>query len=487
MNPGSFRLIPGVFRSKSGQNPLTFIPDQVRLSPVKVLLANPSPKVWASPKVPPLGLGYVAAALERAGHSVSIWDAVVTPNRPSLAGYDVVGATAVSPQIHEAWAILEEAKAAGAMTVVGGPHATVLPEESLGHRAVDVVVRQEGEVTLPEVLRRWGAAERLAGLPGISWRDGNRIINEPDAAAIRDLDPVPFPAHHLFPDPHLYTGPQPLLSPRTPALAIFTSRGCPYGCTFCYKGTFGYGFRARSPENVAEEWDLLVNRYKVAEIAVQDDIFNFNLPRAIAICEEIINRRLQVPWCTPNGIRADRVSRELFRAMREAGCERVSFGVETGNEDVMKKLQKHETLDQIRNAFELAHEAGIRTTGFFMFGNLGETRESMEDTINFAIELNPTWAQFTMATPYPGTKLYEMVRRDGDPLIRDWEEYGHYTSKTFFRMGSVTPELLRHEMKKAYRKFYLRFPKLRDFGLDPMVWNNLGASLRGAWHLLARA
>ncbi len=455
---------------------------------MKVLLLNPNPKVWHAPKVPPLGLGYVAAALEREGHTVGIWDGVVQREAPDLAGWDVVGATSVTPQVQEAWRLLARAKAGGAITVLGGPHPTCLPEESLARPEVDFVVRQEGEQTLPALLRRLSAGESPAGLAGISWRAGDgRVINEPDAAGITDVDALAMPAHHLFPDPTLYTNPQPLLSRRAPALAIFTSRGCPYGCTFCYKGTYGYGFRARSPENVAAEWEVLVRRYRVQEIAIQDDIFNFNIPRAIAICREIVGRKLQVPWSTPNGIRADRVSEELFLAMREAGCERVAFGVETGNAGALAALKKHETLDQIRHGFALAHQAGLKTMGFFMFGNLTEDRASMEDTINFAVSLHPTWAQFTMATPYPGTKLYETIRRDGEIAIPDWEQYGHYTSKTFFRMGELTPELLQHQMKRAYRRFYLRLPKLADFSMDPRVWDNLGASLRGAWHLLARA
>ena len=456
---------------------------------MKILLINPCPSVWHAPKVPPLGLGYIAAVLEREGHAVRIWDAVVEPQKPSLSGYDLVGATAVTPQIREAWKLLAEAKAHGACTVLGGPHPTCMPEESLNQPQVDFVVRQEGEAAIVDLVRAIEQGGRLQGVSGVSYkRDGDKvIINEPDRQPIQELDDLPFPAHHLFPRATLYTNPQPLLSRRAPALAMFTSRGCPYGCTFCYKGTFGYGFRARSPENVVEEWEHLLHTYHVQEIAIQDDIFNFNIARAIAICRLIVELKLQVPWCTPNGIRADRVSEELFRGMRESGCERVAFGVETGNQGILALLKKHETLEQIQNGFELAQRSGLKTMGFFMFGNLGETRATMEDTIQFAISLRPTYAQFTMATPYPGTKLYEVVRRDGQMLVDDWEQYGHYTTRSFFRMGAITPELLQHEMQRAYRKFYLRLPFVAHFVLERSTWENLGNVLRGAWHLLARA
>jgi len=456
---------------------------------VKVLLVNPNPSVWHAPKVPPLGIGYVAAALEQDGHRVQIWDAVVDPRKPDLKEFDLVGATAVTPQIKEAWRLLAEAKAGGAITVLGGPHPTCLPEESLDQPGVDYVIRQEGERTLPELIGRITAGKTADGLAGLSHRrDRDRlIINEPDREGDVHLDELPFPAHHLFPDPRLYTNPQPLISRKAPALAIFTSRGCPYSCSFCYKGTFGYGFRARSPQNVLEEWELLVRKYQVAEIAIQDDIFNFDIPRAIEICRLIVERKLIVPWCTPNGIRADRVSPELFAAMKEAGCERVAFGVESGNQQVLDGIRKNETLEQMRNAFALAKGAGLKTMGFFMFGNLGEDRAAMDDTINFSVELKPTWAQFTMATPYPGTRLYEVIRREGRLLIKDWEEYGHYTSKSFFRLGAMTPELLQHQMHKAYRSFYLRAPFISEFTRDKNTWDNFGQVAKGAWHLLARA
>lgn len=454
---------------------------------MNILLVNPKPAVWHAPKVPPLGLAYVAAALERDGHRVRVWDQVVDPVEPRLAGFGLVGATAVTPQIKAAWAFLEKAKAKGAQTVLGGPHPTCLPDESLAIPAVDYVVRQEGEQTVVELARALTRGKPPEGIAGLSCKRDGQPVHSPDRQPVAELDTLSFPAHHLFPDISRYTGAQPLLGRRTRALPLLTSRGCPHDCSFCCKGVFGRSFRIRSPENVVQEWEYLVKRFHVNEIGIQDDVFNFDVDRAIAICRMIVERGLQVPWCTPNGLRADRVSPELFRAMRESGCERVAFGVESGNQGILDSLGKRETLDQIEHAFDLAGRAGLETMGFFMFGNVGEDGSTMDQTIDLALSLKPTYAQFTMATPYPGTRLYDTVRREGRLLVDDWDRYGHYTTRAFFQHGNVTPALVGSRMKKAYRRFYLRIPFAVNFGLRLSTWKNVGAVARGAWHLLARA
>jgi len=193
-----------------------------------------------------------------------------------------------------------------------------------------------------------------------------------------------------------------------------------------------------------------------------------------------------VPWSTPNGIRADLATPALLQAMKDSGCERVAFGVESGNEAVLKSIDKKINLGEVKEAFRVSRKVGLKTMAFFMFGNPGEGRKEMDDTVRFAIRLNPDLAQFTMATPYPGTRLYEMVRRRGEMLVKDWEEFGHYTNKAFFRMGETTPELLSEQVPRAYRRFYLRPSRLARIALDPGTWLNMGNMFRGAWHLMAK-
>jgi len=453
---------------------------------MKILLVNPRPTAWNAPRVPPLGLGYVAASLEKAGHAVSIWDSAVDREGPALGGFQLVGATATTTQVGEAWSILARAKASGCLTMIGGPHATCLPEESL-QEGVDFVLRQEGEETTVELANRLQSGGTPAGIPGLSWNNGSSIVNEPDRPLIHDLDSIPFPAHHLFPSLHNYTSPQPLISRRAPALGIFTSRGCPFGCIFCFKGVFGRSFRARSPENVVAEWEILVKRYGVKEIAVQDDAFNTDEKRALEICRLIIDRKLVVPWSTPNGIRADLATPRLLQAMKDSGCERVAFGVESGNKAVLNSIDKQIDLGEVEEAFRVSRKVGLKTMAFFMFGNPGEGRKEMDDTVRFAIKLDPDLAQFTLATPYPGTRLFEVVRRRGEMLVKDWEDFGHYTSKAFFRMGETTPELLAEQVPRAYRRFYLQPARLARLASSPETWLNLGNMARGAWHLMAKS
>jgi len=455
---------------------------------VRILLVNPKPPVWNPPKVPPLGLCCLASALEGHGHRVAIWDAVVDRRAFDPADWQVVGVTATTSQIREAWRILARAKAAGATTVLGGPHATCLPDESLAHPFVDFVVRQEGEESLPALLQRLDLQGSPEGVRGVSWkRPGGGIVHEPEATAIEKLDELRFPGYHLLPDLRRYSNAQPLLSRRAPCLPIMTSRGCPHGCAFCYKGVFGRRFRPRSPASVATEWEWLVREHGAREIAVQDDGFNLDVPRAVAICRELIRRGMTVPWSTPNGLRADRVTPELMDVMHESGCERVAFGVESGDQGILDALDKHLTLDQVRTAFTLARGAKLRTMAFFVLGLPGETEATLEATIRFAIELHPTWAQFTMATPYPGTRLREEVLRDGNLLISEWDDYGHYTSKPFLRPAALSPAAVTCGMRRAYRRFYLRPSFIVSFVSARATWQNVREVVRGAWHLMVKS
>jgi len=454
---------------------------------VKVLLLNPRPPVWNPPRVPLLGLASLGAVLKARGHEVEVWDGAVESRAPEWGQYRMVGATATTCQVKGAWKMLASARFAGAFTVIGGPHPSCLPGESLATGAVDCVVRGEGEETLVELADRLGDGGRAEGIAGASWLEAGRTVSGPDRPPIRDLDSLPLPAWDIFPRLSSYGNPQPLLSRLKPAFPIMTSRGCPYACTFCYKGVFGREWRARSPESVLREWEWLAGPMRAREIAVQDDSFNVDRDRALRICRLVSAAGLSVPWSTPNGIRADIVDGDLLEAMRESGCVRVSFGVECGDQGILDRLGKGESLAQMENAFRLARQAGLRTTGFFMFGNLGEDASTMQATIRFAVAVDPFYAQFTMATPYPGTALYDVVVRDGELLERDWDRYGHYTARGFFRHGEVNPDAVGRAIRSAYRRFYVRPAAIRRILGDRGALGRLSDVARGACHLLGRA
>jgi len=184
-------------------------------------------------------------------------------------------------------------------------------------------------------------------------------------------------------------------------------------------------WRGRSPENVVKEWRWLVDEYDVREIGIIDDCFTLNKKRVMKICELLIKEKLDIPWCTPNGVRADTLDREILSAMKKAGCYHTDIGAESGNQDILDKIGKGETLDQIERAVKIAKDVGLEVTVYFMIGNIGESRKTMLDMVRFAKRLNPDYVQFTVATPYPGSKLYEIVKEGGRLLVNDWELYGH--------------------------------------------------------------
>jgi len=446
---------------------------------MRILLVGPKSTVWSSRKHIPLGLGYLAAVLEGAGHEVEIYDAVVEtePLGPVLdrGKFDLVGVTAVTPLIYEAWEVAAQVKERGAITVLGGPHPTLLPDESLERPEVDIVVRGEGEETIVELAQALEEGSDLEGVLGISFKKGT-IVHNPSRPLSEDLDSLPFPAHHLF-KIERYTNLQPLtdgLDPHARAYTIVTSRGCPYGCIFCSKAITGRTWRPRSPENVVAEWRWLVKDLGATEIGITDDVMTLDAKRAKRICRLLIQEGLNhIPWITVHGIRVDDVDEELLHLMKEAGCKRVGFGVESGSQRVLDYMKKGQTIEEVRRAFRWSKEAGLETMGFFIFGMPTETEETMEATIRLALELDPDLANFMIAAPYPGTELYEIILHEGNLFSRDWRDFAIHDEKARFAIGEMTAELVERKWHEAYRRFYLRPSRIlkRLFSLD--TWRRL--------------
>jgi len=463
---------------------------------MKVLLVSPRPQTWSSRRHIPLGLGYLAAVLEREGHDVHLWDGAVESQ--SLANlldeqsFDVAGITSATPLIHEAWDAAAEARTRNSVTMLGGPHLTLMPGESLEQDCVDLVVRGEAEDTILEVVRqlekdrgeldtstgtrRFGSSD-WCEIAGLSFRNaGGEIVHNAPRKPPQDLDRLPFPAHHLY-KIERYTNLQPRtdgLDPHARAYTILTSRGCPYQCIYCSKAVTGNTWRPRSPENVIDEWQKLVVDLRATEIGVTDDVMTLDIKRAKRICQLLIDEGLNtVPWITIHGIRADNTDLELLQLMKAAGCKRVGFGVESGNQHVLDCIKKGQTIDDVRQAFRNARLAGLETVGFFIFGLPGENEDTMEDTINLALELDPDLANFMIAAPYPGTDLYDMVLEEGDLFSDDWRDFAIHDDKARFAIGDVTAELVERKWHEAYRRFYLRPSRLLRKGLTPEFWRRL--------------
>lgn len=469
---------------------------------MKVLLVNPHVNLPIDTRTSPsLGLAYLAAISERRRDEVRVYDGDVedAPLERVLREFQphAVGITANTIQVISAWRGAALVKAwADVPVVLGGPHPSVLPEESARRPEVDIVVRGEGEVAWEElciIIEEAGcppAKELLAPenspleqVRGITFQlsDG-RLISTPDQPPIADLDGLPFPAYHFF-KMERYTNLQPTVDRVAgPSYPILTSRGCPYRCTYCSQITARL-WRMRSPESVVAEWRWLVRDLGAAEIGVLDDSFNINRKRVLEICDLLIKEGLShVPWIMINGIRANLVDEELLGRMRQAGCIRTAFGVESGNQSILDSvIHKQLTLEQVRRAFQAARKVGMETIGFFIIGLPGETEETMEDTIRFACELDPIVANFSMATPFPGTEMRRIVEEKGRLLVKDYDDFAFFEGKATFEMPDMPAELVERKWREAYRRFYLRPRRVLRTLLKKETWLQLPRTARMAW------
>jgi len=482
---------------------------------VRILLVNPKSKLPIDTRTsPPLGLAYLAAVSEQRGDQVRVHDGDIeeVPLEAVLRDLnpDVVGITANTTQISAAWrdALLARSMS-GVPVVLGGPHPTSLPEESAAKPFVDVVVRSEGEATWVELLRFWepgieelrkrktddgSKANPVTHLPahlaprsiaGISFQDETgSVVSTPDRPPIpaEELDRMPLPAWHLF-KMDRYTNLQPTVDQVDgPSLPILTSRGCPYRCSYCSQ-IGPRRWRARSVESVVAEWRWLVQEQGAAEIGVLDDSFNIDRQRVLDICQRLVEEGLnQVPWIMINGIRANLADEQVLAAMKEAGCLRAAFGVESGNQEILNTVvDKHLTMDQVRAAFKAARAVGLETIGFFIIGLPGETEATMDDTIRFACELDPVVANFSIATPFPGTTMYETVKAQGTILAANWDDFVFFEGKARFEMPGLPAELVERKWKEAYRRFYLRPKRIARTMTRKETWLRLPRMARMAW------
>jgi radical SAM superfamily enzyme YgiQ (UPF0313 family) len=467
---------------------------------MRILLVSPESKVWNSRAHLHNGLGYLAGSLLANGYAdVTLHDGAVEEVSVAQAldralaekrPYDIVGVSAPTVLITQAWEAAREAKARGAVTILGGPHLTLQPDESMQKPEVDLVVRGEGEDTIIEILHILEDGQsvndaRLRHILGLSWRDAaGKVIHNLDRPLRPDLDNIPLPAYQLF-KIERYTNLNPLtdgLDPHARAYTVVTSRGCPYKCTYCSKPITGDTWRARSVENVVKEWQMLVHEFRATEIGLTDDIWNLDLKRAKALCRALIDAKLNtVPWVTIHGMKVNHTDLELFQLMKAAGCKRVGFGVESGDEHILKRVvKKSQTFDQVRAAFKHARRAGLQTMGFFIYGMPGETEATMEKTTQLALELDPDLANFMIAAPYPGTELWKLVEKEGILFSHNWDDYAIHSDKAHFQVGDLTAELVERKWHEAYRRFYFRPSRLARRLMMRDTWRNLPQRARDA-------
>jgi len=385
------------------------------------IIASPYPLEEAP--APPLGITYVAAAFEAAGCEVKILDYIVSRYTPEklaaeLEAFkpDFVGAGSVTLNFPRAASIVEDAKKCwpSAVTAMGGPHVSFDVEDTLRkYPGIDVIFVGESEATIPEfvsVLRDRSAWHHVRGL---AFRENGRIVRTGPREHIQDLDSLPLPARHLLPVSRYLALGFPV--------SIITSRGCPYPCIFCQgRRMVGSKPRYRSPVKVVDEVEEILS-YGFPRINFADDLFLSNQEHARSVCREILRRKLQFGWSAFS--RVNTVDRETFRLMREAGCDAVSFGMESGNQEMLKRLRKGITLEQGRRAVAICKEVGILPHASFMAGLPGETLETLQDSQRFAESLDIIYGYHILA-PFPGTTIREEVDKyDLEILTSDWSLY----------------------------------------------------------------
>ena len=440
----------------------------------------------------PLGLAYIAGYLESLKIPVRIIDSqaegmtIADVVASILSGNEgIVGITLLTPYFRVVKALCRQIRRNGPdrTIILGGPHCTVLPERTLNEiPEADIVCIGEGEITLSEIAQA-NDNSCLSTINGICFREGYTIVKTGIRPPIQDLDQIPPPARHLLPMKkyHLTAS---RVSGNSYCPTILVARGCPFSCTFCSR-TFGRTFRAHSVGRILSEIQALIDAYRISQVNIEADTLTVNKTFIKALCNGLIESGIsrQIRWTCES--RVDTVDEDILSLMHQAGCWQISYGVETGSQHLLDSINKSISLKQIEQVFQLTKKAGMTIRGFFMLGLPGETPEESRATINFAKKLNPLWAQFTITVPYPGTKMYEELDRQGKIRTHNWESYNTWSGwqgsqeVPFIPDGRTVAELQALQ-KQALREFYLRPKVAVQFLKHVTSWKDLYKYFLGA-------
>jgi len=412
-----------------------------------------------NPIFPTLSIMTIAAMARARGHKVKILDLSMIPYNYNHVrdvikeeAPDICGITALTPCVNQLidMSVLIKDVSENIRVVGGGPHPSSLPKETMLQSRLDAVFVGEADYTFADLCDGKG----LKDIPGLFYRDGEDIIPTPLPIPIENLDDLPFPAWDLY-DPVLYAKYiSRLLCRKPPVTAVEFSRGCVFKCDFCAsKMTLALGYRKKSPERCAEEIRRIA-ALGYNEFLVADDIFTSDQKWATEVCEAIIKAGAKINWTCTNGIRVESANEELFAKMAEAGCYRVSFGFESGSDEVLKKFGKggKASIEKGAEAVRLANAAGLDTNGYFMVGLSCDTEETMEQTIEFARTLPLKMLKFSIAIAFPGTKMFNDYVSKGLIKSYNWDDYHIYTAVSLFSHETLTFKTVQDYMNRAFRR-----------------------------------
>jgi len=413
---------------------------------------------------PPLGLLYLAGYIQEhsSNFEVKIMDCLAqrldySQIEQSIVDFnpDVVGITAMSFTIVDVMKIVEITKRfnKNIKVVIGGPHVNIYGRETLDLGNVDFIVLGEGERPFNDLINNLDNEDKLKDIKGLIFYDKDKhYIHTGLPGLIQNLDEISIPARNLV-DNNLYSS---VLGTSKLVTTMITSRGCPYKCLFCDRPHLGKVFRARTAEGVLKEINDCL-KYGIREFLMYDDTFTIDRQRVFDICDMIIDQKLDIIWDIR--ARVNTVDEELLKKLKQAGCIRIHYGVESGTQKILNVLRKGITLEQVEKAFALTRKVGIETLAYFMIGNPTEDRLDIERTIKFIKKIKPDYVHITATIPFPATNLYAMALEQGVISNDVWLSFAKSPSIDFIPplwTEKLTPEELHQYIKKAYRKFYFR-------------------------------
>ncbi len=432
---------------------------------IEVLLINPYDENAVKNALgfitPPLNLMYLASSLEEESYAVKIIDDDLlqqgyenVSNQAEKLNPKLVGVTATTSTIKSALKYLELIKNVlpETLTVIGGPHTTFMPYETLKNcENLDVVVIGEGEETIVDLTDHTTQnIEDINDVNGIVYRDlkdGNLKTTE-KRPLIKDLDKLPFPARHLVPfDSYGVSQEQ--------TGGIITSRGCVYNCNYCSSSLImGKKFRSRSPGNVVDEIEELINTYHINDIGFMDDTFMLNKKRASDIADEIKARSLDLTFVASS--RVDRVDKSLLENLKSSGLKTIYYGVESGSQRILDLMKKGITLKNVEDAVKMAKDVNLDVLTSFILGYPGETEEDMNTTIDFSTKLDSDYCQYSILTPFPGTPIYKDLIEKNLIDNEDWDRYTVLKPILKYNELGLNKKLVERKLATAYLKFYTR-------------------------------
>lgn len=347
--------------------------------------------------------------------------------------------------------VAEAAEQGGAISVFVGPLATALDDEFVRKGYCNYVIRGEWDLTLARLVSVLARGEDASKVQGLTFMRSDKVVHTPKAPLIEDLDSLPFPAYDLIDLSGFYES----VFIRFPAATMITSRGCPYHCVFCaFPNTiYSHKFRAMSPERTVAEVRHLVHQFGVKQIRFDDDTFEIDRQRALTVCRLLKKERLDLVWLAQ--CRPGLMDGELCRAFREAGCVMVLFGIESGNDEILEKIKKKTTVEEIRRGVRIAKDAGLEVLNCVMLGFYWDTPDTLKQSLDLAFELDAEFTQFSIPTPLPGTEYFDLLKENGHLNFDRWEDMDSF-HQTRLELPYLSAEQINGAIRWAYRRYYTR-------------------------------